>query len=513
MSGTEDADAVLVFGDQLTDRTGPVAADANLPVVMIEAHAMGERLPYHPHRLALVWSGMRHFRERLESAGREVMYIKCEEYEDGINQLIEDTDYTDLIAMRPLRHGMASQRKQQIEDAGGSLQFVEDSRFLISPEQFDEWMGDPPYRHEQFYRKVRSTTGYLMDGEDPIGEEWNYDEENRDTPPAGYRPPDPPAFDPDAITESVLEMINQRFDGGYGSPPYGGSWADPESFTWPVTRKQALTALERFVEDRLPEFGPYQDAMVADEPLMNHSLLSTSLHLGLLHPAEVTEAAIDAYHRDQAPLNSVEGFVRQVIGWREFVRHVYRRGMPELAGANQLEATEPLPEWFWTGETDMACLSDVIEGVRTRGYAHHIERLMVLANFVSLAGINPAAFNRWFEAAFVDGFHWAATPNVVGMGTYGSDIMSSKPYVSSANYIDKMSDYCGDCPYNNNATIGEDACPFNTLYWDFLDRHEDQLRSNHRMGLVYGHLDRKSDEEKDKIRAQAATLRDSFSNR
>lgn len=512
MGEYDDVDAVLVFGDQLTDRVGPIAEAPELPVVMVEAHAMGERLPYHPHRLTLVWSGMRHFRERLEAAGRDVIYIQCEEFQAGIKQVFEETPYDRLVAMRPQRHGMETQYAEMAETVGGVIEFVPDQRFLTSPAQFDEWMGDPPYRHEQFYREVRSTTGYLMDGDDPVGGEWNYDEENRETPPDGYTPPTPPTFEPDAITESVLELVTERYDGSYETPPYGGSWADPQQFSWPVTREQALHALDQFVENRLPEFGPYQDAMVKDEPLMNHSLLSTSMHLGLLNPAEVTEAAIDAYNQGHAPLNSVEGFIRQVIGWREFVRHVYRRTMPELVEANQLGATESLPDWFWTGETDMTCLSDVISGVRTRGYAHHIERLMVLANFVTLSGINPAAFNRWFEAALVDGFHWAATPNVVGMGTYGSGVMSSKPYVSSANYIDKMSDYCADCPYNNDKTVGEDACPFNTLYWDFLDRHEDQLRSNHRMGLVYGHLDRKSDEKREQIQTEAAEIRDSFTD-
>ncbi len=501
------ADAVWVLGDHLTDRIGPLAEGAVSRVVMIESREFGRRRPYHPHRLVFVYSAMRHFRDRLREAGYTVEYITAKTMRAGLEEYFATYPDDELVAMRPTNHGTADRLSAAVDAAGGDVTWHPHEGFLTTPETFDEWMGEPPFKHETFYRHVRRKTGYLMKEGDPVGGEWNYDDQNRDTPPAGYEPPTRPTFEPDAITQEVIDFVESTFDGGYESAPYGGAWADPESFTWPVTREGALTALERFVTDRLPEFGPYQDAMVDEEPIMNHALLSPLLHVGLLHPAEVVERAIEAYDDDQAPLNSVEGFIRQIIGWREFVRHIYRRQMPELAQANQLEATEGVPEAFWTGETDMACLADVIEGVRQRGYAHHIQRLMILANLATSARIDPQKFNQWFEAAFIDGFHWACTPNVVGMGTYGSDVMSSKPYVSSANYIDKMSDYCSNCQYDKNATTGEHACPFNTLYWDFLDHNEDQLRSNHRMGLVYSHLDNKSTEEREAIREQAAALR------
>ena len=503
----DDVDAVFVLGDQLTDRVGPLTEYSDARVLMVESEAFGRRRPYHPHRLILLYSAMRHFRDRLREAGRTVTYITATSMAEGIETYLSEHPGDHLVAMRPQRHGATDRLTSVIEEAGGAITWQDHAGFLVDPATFDTWMGDPPYTHETFYREVRRETGYLMDDGSPVGGEWNYDEENRETPPADYEPPERPRYDPDATTQAVIEMVTEQFDGSYDTDPVGGAWADPEPFAWPVTRADALDALDQFITDRLADFGPYQDAMVEGERSMNHSLLSPLLHVGLLHPAEVTERAIEAYHDGAAPLNSVEGFIRQVIGWREFVRHVYRRTMPELVEANQLAATEPLPEAFWTGETDMACLADVIEGVRTRGYAHHIERLMILANLATSARIDPAAFNRWFEAAFVDGFHWASTPNVVGMGTYGSDVLSSKPYVSSANYIDKMSDYCSDCPYDPDATTGTGACPFNTLYWDFLDAHEDRLRSNHRMSLVYGHLDRKSDEEKTAIRDRAADLR------
>jgi deoxyribodipyrimidine photolyase-related protein len=247
--------------------------------------------------------------------------------------------------------------------------------------------------------------------------------------------------------------------------------------------------------------------MLADEFAMHHSLLSASLNLGLLHPREVVERAIRAFETDDVPLQSVEGFVRQVIGWREFVRHVYRRRMPALASANQLDAEHDLPDFYWTGETEMACLSDVVDGVRTRGYSHHIERLMLLSNFALTYGVEPAQLDRWFRAAYVDAYDWVTTPNVVGMGVFGTDAMSTKPYAASANYVDRMSDYCADCRYDESTATGEDACPFNALYWAFLDRNEERLRDNHRMGLVYSHLDGKSAEAVARIHDRAETIR------
>jgi len=498
---------VLVLGDQLLRRRGPVARRPDEPVLMIEDTTFAGRLPYHPHKLTLVFSAMRHFRDDLRDAGRTVFYHDRSTFVDGFDEHFERHAGDELVVMEPASHGTVDRLRELIADRGGSLTVVEDERFLCSPATFDEWMGDPPYRQETFYREMRRETGNLMDDDSPVGGEWNYDDQNRETPPAGWEPTEPPAFEPDETTSAVQEWVEESFDGGYEESPYGGDWADPGPFRWPVTRRQAVRALDSFVEGRLAEFGPYQDAMVEGEWAMHHSLLSTSLNLGLLGPAEVVERAIDAYERGDAPLNSVEGFVRQVLGWREFLRHVYRREMPELASANQLGAGEELPPFYWTGETEMACLSDAVGGVRQRGYAHHIERLMVLSNFGLLLGVEPARLNRWFHAAFVDAFHWVTTPNVVEMGLYGSGVFASKPYAASANYINKMSDHCSGCPYDEDATTGENACPFNTLYWDFLDRNADELRSNHRMGLVYSHLDDKGDDERAVIRERAAEIR------
>jgi len=506
---------------------GPVADRPDDAVLLIEAREFARKLPYHPHKLVTVFSAMRHFRDPLRERGRTVEYHRVGSFGEGLDRHLEAHPGDELVAARPVAPGARERLRSLVERRGGSLRFVRDPRFLCSPGEFDRWAGDDPGRHEAFYRWMRRETGYLMDGEEPVGGEWNYDDRNRDSPPADYDPPDPPRFGVDETTREVAEWVDEAFDGGYDDPPYGGSWAadgavDIESFPWPVTRGQARRALEEFVEERLAAFGPYQDAMTGDEWAMHHSLLSSSLNLGLLRPGEVVDRAIaaardsgdgtvpgpDVDPAEAIPLNSLEGFVRQVIGWREFVRQVYRREGAAMAGANRLGDDRDLPELYWTGDTGMACLADTVEGVRRRGYSHHIQRLMILANFALLYGVEPSQLNRWFHAAYVDAYHWVTTPNVVEMGLYAHGAFATKPYAASANYIDGMSDYCEDCRYDPDRTTGHGACPFNALYWEFLDRHEEKLRSNHRMALVYSHLDDKSGDELAGIRDRARELRD-----
>ena len=499
---------VLILGDCLT-RSGPLAdTDTDATVLMIEARGFARRKPYHPHKLTLVFSAMRHFRDELRADGYDVEYHTVGTFAEGFDDHFDAHPNDHVVTTRRLAHGGTDRLRELIEARGGTVEFRDDPRFLCSPDGFDEWAdGDPPYRHEGFYRHMRRETGYLMAEGEPVGDEWNFDDENRQFPGEGYEPPEPPCFEPDETTRDVAEWVAEEYgDAGYDGPPYGTGWADPEAFFWPVTRSEALEALDAFIEDRLPEFGPYQDAKLDSEWSMNHALLSSSLNVGLLRPPEVIEAAIDAFEEGRAPIESVEGFIRQVLGWREFVRHAYRRE-PGMASANGLDATEDLPEFFWTGDTEMACLSDAIDGVRSRGYSHHIERLMLLSNFATTYGIEPKQLNKWFHAAYVDAYHWVTTPNVVGMGTFGTDTLSTKPYAASANYVDRMSDYCSGCQYYKTKTTGEGACPFNTLYWDFLGRNEDTLRSNHRMGLVYSHWDNKDGDEREAIEERAEELR------
>ncbi|WP_435332769.1 cryptochrome/photolyase family protein [Haloarchaeobius sp. TZWWS8] len=493
---------IWVLGDQLTTAVGPLTAASpdEDRVLMIEAHGFARRLPYHAQKLVLVFSAMRHFRDEIRAAGYAVDYHQTETFADGIRDHLEAHPGDELILMEPSGHGAGDRLTSIVEDAGGRLDLVENELFLCPSEAFDEWAGGRDrFRHEEFYRWMRRETCYLVDDDgEPDGGEWNYDDENRASPDDDVTFPDPPRFEPDETTRDVRDWVADEFE----------TWGDPERFAWPVTREEALAALEEFVENRLPAFGPYQDAMVQRSWSLNHALLAPAMNIGLLHPREVIEASLQAYEDGDAPLPSVEGFVRQVVGWREFVRHAYRRAMPELARANQLDHDEALPDAYYTGDTEMHCLSSAVGHVWDHAYSHHIERLMVLSNFATLYGASPQELNRWFHFAYADAYHWVTTPNVVGMGSFASDVLSTKPYVSSANYVNKMSDYCGDCAYDPKQTTGEGACPFNSLYWEFLDSHEDRLRSNHRMGLLYANLDRKSDEELDAIRDRALEVRE-----
>jgi deoxyribodipyrimidine photolyase-related protein len=489
---------VWLLGDQLDADAAPLQTADH--VLLIESHGFAERLPYHPQKLTLLFSAMRHFRDELRGRGYDVTYLQAETFSAGLAEYFAAASGDDLVAMRPASHGAGARLRSLVSKHGGSLTLVENDHFLTTPDDFDAWAGGrDAFRHEQWYRHVRRETGLLMDDGDPVGGQWNFDDQNRETPPDGWTAPDVPQFEPDDVTESVREWVTDRYD---------GHWGDPSGFGWPVTREEARQALSHFVEVRLPTFGPYQDAMLDDEWALSHSLLSSSLNLGLLRPREVVDAAVAAYESGDAPLNSVEGFVRQVAGWREFVRHVYRRSMPGLAAANQLDQTESLPDLYYTGETDLRCLSEAVGHVWDRGYAHHIERLMLLSNFALLYGADPHELNEWFHFGFVDAFHWVTTPNVVGMGSFATDVLSSKPYAASANYVQKMSDHCESCRYDPDATTGEGACPFNALYWDFLRENESVLRGTGRMGLMYSHVDRKGDEEWAAIRSRASTLRD-----
>jgi len=488
---------VWVLGDQLT-RRGPVSraldGDADR-VLMVESREFAARHPYHGQKLALVFSAMRHFRDRLREDGVTVRYERADSFRDGLEAFFDDHPEESLVAMRPAGGG-ADALRDCVTEIGGSVEFVQNETFLCSPDAFQKW-DDADLSHEEFYRWMRRRTGYLMDDGDPIGGQWNYDERNRETPPDDYEVPPPVRFPPDDTTERVIAEVSEEYD----------AWGDVEAFDWPVTREDAQEALEDFCENRLADFGTYQDAIVAGEWALTHSLLSPALNLGLLHPLEVVERAIEEYEtREDVPLHCVEGFVRQILGWREFVRQVYRRE-DGLADANQLDHDRDLPAFYWTGDTDMACLGASIDHVREHGYAHHIERLMLQSNFALTFGVDPAELNAWFQAAYVDAYHWVTTPNVVGMGVYGTDAFTTKPYAASANYVNEMSDHCAGCPYDPDATTGADACPFNALYWDFLARHEDRLRHNYRMAGLYHHVDNKRGEELDAIRERADDVR------
>ncbi len=544
-----DPTTLWLLGDQLHPDLDALA-DAD-DVLMIEASEFADRRPYHAHKLTLVFSAMRHFRDDLRERGHEVTYLRVDSFGEGVSRFLHDRPDAEIELMRPASHGAGDRLREIVASRGGSITLRENELFLTTPADWRAWAGDPPedagtlddadgsptrrYRQEDWYRHVRRKTGVLMNGDDPVGGEWNYDDLNQETPPADWEPPDPPRFEPDALTRETHDWVRERFD----------TWGEDslEGFAWPVTREEALAAQDAFVSHGLPAFGRYEDAMVEGEPFVAHSLLSPTLNLGLLAPREPVRAVEAAYeergvdpgeydpesstpttldafgegadadgsvHDDlpPVPLNAAEGFIRQVLGWREFMRHVYRETMPELAPANQLEQERAVPSAYWDGDTDMTCLSEAVGHVRAYGYAHHIERLMVLSNFALLYGTDPADLNEWFHLGFVDAYHWVTTPNVVAMGSFGTGVLSSKPYAASGSYVNRMSDYCGSCPYAVSRTTGEGACPFNALYWDFLKEHEETLRGTGRMGLMYSHVDDKDDEEWEAIRERADRIRE-----
>jgi deoxyribodipyrimidine photolyase-related protein len=330
---------------------------------------------------------------------------------------------------------------------------------------------------EHFYREMRRRHGLLMEDGAPAGGVWNFDAENRKRLPAGTRVPDRPRFVPDDITGQVTRLVAERFPDGFG---------DLDSFGWPVTREQALEALAGFIDQCLPHFGDYQDAMKDGQPFLFHSLLAPALNIGLLSPLEVCRAAEKAWRSGAAPLNAVEGFIRQILGWREYVRGLYWTFMPGYAEANALEAHRSLPEFYWTGETPMRCLRQAVADTRRHAYSHHIQRLMVTGNFALLAGIAPRAVERWYLAVYADAVEWVEMPNTMGMALHADGgRMASKPYAASGAYIDRMSDFCGACEYDVRRKSGPGACPFNYLYWAFLIRNEQRLSGNPRMAMPY----------------------------
>ncbi|WP_086616932.1 cryptochrome/photolyase family protein [Erythrobacter tepidarius] len=483
---------VPILGDQLSRNLSSLAglSRKDAVILMMEVGDEATYVKHHKQKIVLVLSAMRHFAEALRSEGWRVDYVPLDDSDNT-------GSFTGEVARAVERHGPSEIRvtesgewrvhEAMLEWEGRfacPVRILPDTRFIASHADFRRFAeGRKHLTMEHFYREMRRKTGLLMrpDGK-PEGGAWNYDAENRAPPKAGLRAPLAPKFAPDVITQEVIALVGQRF---------GDHFGDLEPFGWPVTRAEALEAAEAFFARRLALFGPYQDAMVAGQDDLYHSLLSTSLNIGLLDPLELCRRAEAEYRAGRAPLNSVEGFIRQIIGWREYVRGFYWHQMPGLAKANELAAHRPLPEFFWTGATDMRCLADCIRTTREDAHAHHIQRLMVLGNFCLIAGIDPQAVADWYLAVYADAFEWVELPNVAGMVLYADGgRLATKPYAASGNYINKMSDYCGRCRYKVSQKTGPNACPFNPLYWHFMARNRSRLEGNHRIGRIYATWDR-----------------------
>ncbi|MFX1679760.1 cryptochrome/photolyase family protein [Mitsuaria sp. CC2] len=504
---------VLVLGDQLDldaaafDGFDP-AQDA---VWMAEVSQESTHVWSSQPRIALFLAAMRHFAEAVRAAGRSLHYRSLDD--PDTRESLAAQLRADLAILRPLRLVLTRPGDWRVlqaleavaHEAGIPLDLREDRHFLTTPQDFAAHSvarGHRGLRMEFFYREQRERIGVLMDGAGPLGGRWNFDTENRKSFGAdgpGFDLPQPPRFEPDAMTREVIALVRERF----GSHP--GSLA---SFAWPVTRAQALEALDAFVAERLPLFGPYQDAMWPGEPWLYHAQLSAALNLKLLTAREVVSAAEIAVRAGRVPLASGEGFIRQILGWREYVRGIYWTCMPAYAESNALDAHHDLPAWYWTGDTDMACLRDAIGQTLEHGYAHHIQRLMVTGLFALLYGVEPTQVHAWYLSVYVDAVEWVELPKTLGMSQYADGgLMGSKPYVASGQYIDRQSPLCRGCRYRPEQRVGERACPFTTLYWDFLLRHEKRFVDHPRLAPQVRGLDRLDDAERGRIRARAAALR------
>ncbi|MGF1525046.1 MAG: cryptochrome/photolyase family protein [Leptolyngbyaceae cyanobacterium] len=494
---------IWVLGDQLWQEQSALAAQKEAcketPVILIESLQHVQQRRYHKQKLILIWSAMRHFAAELKDAGWSVAYEMAESFEDPLRQWIADRGITTLKVMEPSDRPFA-QFLQDL-DLPCDLEITPNNHFLWSVDEFETWASKrKSLLMESFYREGRKRSGVLMEGKEPVGGQWNFDKENRKPPKGELNTPEPLTFTPDETTQAVMEAVEAA-----EFPTFG----EAEPFHWAVTRDQALQVLDHFIETRLNTFGPYQDAMVTGEDTMWHALLSPYLNIGLLQPQEVIAAVEQAYHEQNLLLNSVEGFIRQVMGWREYMRGLYWHVDDEYFQRNYFEHDRPLPEFFWSGDTDMNCLHQAIDQIRRTGYAHHIQRLMILANFALIAGLQPQEVEDWFHAAFIDSYDWVMQTNVLGMGLFADGgVLASKPYAASANYVNRMSDYCKGCRYKQKERTGDDACPFNFFYWDFLDRHRDKLQSQGRMSFILKNLDRMKPEELEEIRDRAAQWHD-----
>jgi deoxyribodipyrimidine photolyase-related protein len=468
-------------------------------LLVLETKAKVTALPWHRQKLTLVVSALRHFVEERRAAGFHVEHRVAKDYAQGISAFAKWAKPASLHLTAPRE--FAIDRRIRALTATLPLTVHEDGgpggHFLITRAEFEKWAATQKgqLRMDRFYPELRKRLGLLLEKNGkPVGGKWSFDAENRGHA-RGVEVPPIPWFEPDALTKKVMRWVGVV-----------GAWGKLEGFGWPVTRAQALKWLEHFIEVRLPHFGTYEDAIRSDEPFLFHSLLSVPLNLGLLRPEELAQAAAKAYERGKVSLASAEGFIRQVIGWREFMRGVYWRQMPGLRSANQLGSTRPLPDFFWEPErTEMQCVREAVQSVEQHGYAHHIQRLMVLCNYATLAGIEPRAVSHWFWAAFVDAYEWVELPNVVGMGMFGTDTFTTKPYVASAAYLKRQSGLsakgrgpkaalneapCARCAFDPDQRVGPKACPFNTLYWDFLSTHRVRLSSNIRMRQLLTTLER-----------------------
>jgi len=488
---------VLVLGDQLSPGLSALqkADKASDIVVMAEVGDEASYVPHHPKKIAFTFAAMRKFAESLKTDGWRVAYTTLEDPDNAgsiTGELIRrasEYDAAGVVYTEPGEWRLIN----ALADLPLKTHQLPDTRFIASHHEFEDWAaGRKQLRMEYFYREMRRKTGLLMDGDQPEGGKWNYDHDNRKPAPDQVDFEGPLRFEPD---EDVLDLVASRFDNNFGTL---------RPFWFATDADQAQAQLDHWISGGLPQFGDFQDAMLNDNRFLYHSLISFYINAGLLDPLKVCQQVEAAYRDGHAPLNAVEGFIRQIIGWREYMRGIYFLEGPAYTQRNALGHTRDLPGMYWGAETRMNCIAKTVEQTREEAYAHHIQRLMVTGNFALLAGIAPSQVHEWYLAVYADAYEWVEAPNVFGMSLFADDgIIASKPYISSGNYIHKMSDYCGSCAYRVQDKTGENACPFNLLYWHFLDRHRERFSGNPRMGNMYRVWDRMDDARRQTVLKEA----------
>jgi deoxyribodipyrimidine photolyase-related protein len=501
---------ILILGDQLSENISSLTDydKDNDIILMCEVWDEATYVKHHKKKIAFIFSAMRHFAELLISKGFHVNYIKLDNPDNSgsftgeVRRAIETFRPERIIITFPGEYRVLKDIKEWQNLFDLTVEIRPDDRFLCSPDEFSKWADNKKaLRMEFFYREMRRKYNILLENNKPIGGEWNYDSENRKFPTAeSLFIPKIYITEPDTITKDVIKLVEERFPDHFG---------DIHPFYFAVTREDALHVLDKFILERLKNFGDYQDAMVEGQPWMYHSHISFYLNCGLLDPLEVIQCAEKSYMDGLAPLNAVEGFIRQILGWREYVRGIYWLKMPAYSDHNFLDAHRELPAFYWGAPTKMNCVKQCVKETKENAYAHHIQRLMVLGNFALIAGIDPKEVNEWFLIVYADAYEWVELPNVTGMILFADGgLLGSKPYASTGAYINKMSDYCNRCSYSVTTKTGAKACPFNYLYWDFMIRNEAKLKGNPRLGFTYKNLASMPDHQRQTIISDAQNFLD-----
>ena len=499
----------LVLGDQISD--GRLSALRDLDraadtVLFAEVRAETDYVRHHRKKIALVFAGMRGYAQRLRARGVDVRYVGLEDPGNAgsllgeVRRALAERAFDAVVVTAPGEYRLMAAFEDFAARSNVPFTIREDDRYLCTPAEFAVWAeGRRELRMEFFYRDMRRRHGLLMDGDAPAGGAWNFDRDNRKPMPRRLAPPHHRFVAANAVTRGAINDVARLFPDNFGSL---------EGFGFATTPDEARGIVDDFIANILPGFGDYQDAMVKDEPWMWHSIISAAMNLGLIDPLDVCRRAEAEYRAGRAPLNAVEGFIRQILGWREYMRGVYWLTMPGFKALNALDADRTLPWFYWSGETDMACVRDAVRTTAQNAYAHHIQRLMVTGNLAMLLGVHPDEINEWYMVVYADAYEWVELPNVQGMATFADGgLIGSKPYAASGAYINRMSNYCGGCRYDVTARTGADACPFNALYWDFMIRNERVLAGNKRMAMPYRTLARMKPAEREAVRVEAERVK------